>query len=214
MKGQKGTLLTALGLLLIAAALSLTGHNLWEEQRAAQSAETVVERLAVPLSTEDRPIVPASKDGGNASHDETGPGESAPSGEPELPVRAVEGRDYIGVLSIPSLGLELPVLSRWSDAGLKTAPCRYSGSPEEGGFVIAGHNYRAHFGGLKTLREGDALLFTGADGKEYAYQVVLCETVESTDIEGMTGGGWDLTLFTCTVGGRSRVAVRCGRESG
>ena len=214
MKGQKGTLLTILGLLLIAAALSLTGYNLWEEQRAAQSAETVVERLATPVSGEGSAIGPGLEDGGPAFPDEAGPGEAAPCGEPELPERTIEGRDYIGVLSIPSLELELPVLSRWSNAGLKIAPCRYSGSPEEGGLVIAGHNYRAHFGGLKTLREGDTVLFTDADGKEYAYQVALRETVEAADIEGMTGGGWDLTLFTCTVDGRSRVTVRCEREGG
>jgi sortase A len=35
------------------------------------------------------------------------------------------------------------------------------------------------------------------------------ETLEPTDIEGMTTGDWDLTLFTCTYGNRYRLAVRC-----
>ena len=47
---NKGIIFILSGLLLIAAALSLTGYNLWEEQRAAQSAETVIERLATPVS--------------------------------------------------------------------------------------------------------------------------------------------------------------------
>lgn len=29
------------------------------------------------------------------------------------------------------------------------------------------------------------------------------------DVDKMTSGGWSLTLFTCTVGGQSRIAVRC-----
>ena len=30
-----------------------------------------------------------------------------------------------------------------------------------------------------------------------------------TSVQEMTDGDWDLTLFTCTVGGKSRVTVRC-----
>ena len=29
--------------------------------------------------------------------------------------------------------------------------------------------------------------------------------------EEMLSGEWDLTLFTCTLGGRQRVTVRCDR---
>ena len=35
------------------------------------------------------------------------------------------------------------------------------------------------------------------------------ETVPGTDFTGMKAGVWDLTLFTCTWGGGSRLAVRC-----
>ena len=34
------------------------------------------------------------------------------------------------------------------------------------------------------------------------------ETLNPTDIEGMESGNWDFTLFTCTVGGQSRVTIR------
>ena len=39
-----------------------------------------------------------------------------------MTVTELNGWDYIGYLSIPSIGLELPVLSQWSYAGLKIAP--------------------------------------------------------------------------------------------
>lgn len=47
------------------------------------------------------------------------------------------------------------------------------------------------------------------DGNIFAYKVIEVETLQPTAIEEMTIGGWDLTLFTCTVGGASRVTVRC-----
>ena len=40
----------------------------------------------------------------------------------EMTVTELNGWDYIGYLSIPSIGLELPVMSQWSYAGLKIAP--------------------------------------------------------------------------------------------
>ena len=30
-----------------------------------------------------------------------------------------------------------------------------------------------------------------------------------TDVDGMLSGGWDLSLYTCTYGGRARLTVRC-----
>ena len=47
------------------------------------------------------------------------------------------------------------------------------------------------------------------DGNVFRYEVVELETLMPTAIEEMTSGDWDLTLFTCTIGGGSRVTVRC-----
>jgi len=37
------------------------------------------------------------------------------------------------------------------------------------------------------------------------------ETLQPTAVEEMCSGDWDLTLFTCTLGGKFRVTVRCDR---
>ena len=126
----------------------------------------------------------------------------------EMPVETINGIDYIGVLEIPALELELPVISQWSYPDLKTAPCRYSGSAYLNNLIICGHNYTSHFGNLKNLWEGDVATFTDMDGNVFTYKMVERETLHPTDIEGMESGNWDLTLFTCTVGGQSRVTVR------
>lgn len=69
-----------------------------------------------------------------------------------IDVILIDGNAYIGYLSVPSQSLELPILAECSDANLKIAPCCYSGSCYESGFVLAGHNYRSHFGRLNNLR--------------------------------------------------------------
>ncbi len=121
----------------------------------------------------------------------------------------INGYSYLGVLSVPSLGLELPVMENWSEANLKLSPCRYSGTPEDGDMVIAGHNYKTHFSPLKSLPAGAQILFTSVSGTEYVYSVDCMETLSPWQIEEMTSGDWDLTLFTCTASGKARLAIRC-----
>ena len=41
------------------------------------------------------------------------------------------------------------------------------------------------------------------------YTVAEVTTLEPTAVEQMTDSGYNLTLFTCTYGGKSRVTVRC-----
>lgn len=94
---------------------------------------------------------------------------------------------------------------------LRRTPCRYSGSAYRDDLILLAHNYESHFGRLKSLSPGDAVLFTDADGNEFAYEVLELEMLRPTAVEDMTAGDWDLTLFTCTLGGQARVTVRCLR---
>ncbi|HIX11183.1 MAG TPA: sortase, partial [Candidatus Agathobaculum pullistercoris] len=63
------------------------------------------------------------------------------------------------------------------------------------------------------LNTGDTVTFTDVDGNQFTYAVSLIEDLPGTAIEEMQAGEWDLTLFTCTLGGRSRVTVRCERTA-
>lgn len=194
---QEGLLLITIGLLLIAAALFLVSYNLYDELRAEQAAGQVVNKLEAstnqePLASDERTVIP----------------DYVLSPNMEMPVETINGIDFIGVLRIPTLELELPVISEWNYPNLKTAPCRYSGSAYLNNLIICGHNYTSHFGRLKTLSEGDIATFTDIDGNVFIYKMVERETLNPTDIEGMESGNWDLTLFTCTVGGQSRVTIR------
>ena len=126
----------------------------------------------------------------------------------DMPEETVNGVDYIGVLRIPVLELELPVISRWSYPNLQIAPCRYGGSAYLDDLIICAHNYSSLFGSLKSLQPGDTVTFTDVDGNEFCYEVVEVETLLPGAVEEMESGDWDLTLFTCTVGGQNRVTIR------
>lgn len=205
MKNKSGSFFLTGGLLLIVAALFLSVYNLLDEQRAASSVSAALEQLelAVPPAAE------------SAQPPEAGEDAMLPdyllNPDMEMPVQRIEGADYIGVLEIPSLGLELPVCSQWSYSALKTSPCRYKGSAYLDDLIIAGHNYSAHFADLKSLSVGEALSFRDIDGNLFSYTVLGLELLEAEDVEGMESGDWDLTLFTCTIGGSKRVTVRCQR---
>lgn len=119
------------------------------------------------------------------------------------------GTRYFGVLDIPKLNLELPIQSEWSYPKLKKSPCVYTGSIQDGGLVILAHNYRKHFGKINTLSIGDVVTLTDATGRKYEYLVEEIFEMEATAVEEMSNSKYDLTLFTCTYGGKARVTVRC-----
>lgn len=125
----------------------------------------------------------------------------------------IDGYAYIGYLSIPKLELELPIMADWDYTRLRIAPCRYTGSVRGEDLVIMAHNYASHFGGLSKLSEGDSVIFTDMDGIVTAYEVVAQDVLAPNAVEEMTAGDFDLTLFTCTYGGKSRVTVYCDRAS-
>ena len=192
------------GLLLIAAALALAAYNVIDAQRAARSAAQALEALSQTTAV-------------SAAEPEEASADDAPAylADPEMPMPTVsfDGNDYIGRVDVPSLGLSLPVISEWSYPRLKIAPCRYTGSAYLDNLIIAAHNYSSHFGNLNRLNTGDTVTFTDVDGNQFTYAVSLIEDLPGTAIEEMQAGEWDLTLFTCTLGGRSRVTVRCERTA-
>ena len=193
MKANRGTVWINAGLLLIAAALFLSAYNERESHEARDSARQVIAQLCDELPTE------------------AGEPTTLPDVRQEMPVKTINGRDYIGVLSIPSLELELPVISQWDYPALKVAPCRYSGSLYQDNLIICAHNYASHFGKLKELQPGDTVLFTDMDEHVVTFQMVERETLNPMDAEGMEAGDWDLTLFTCTIDGQTRVTIRLER---
>lgn len=203
---KKGTAWILVGLLLIAAALYITLYNLWDSARAGKAADAVLEELlpqieeAVPMPDEEEIW---------QKPDEVEYPDYVLNPDMDMPIKVVDGNDYIGVLNLESLGKKFPVLSSWSYPNLKISPCRYTGSVYKNNLVIAAHNYRKHFGDLSSVKLGDPVIFTDMAGNVFHYQVAEVDTLRGTAVKEMTSGDWDLTLFTCTISGQSRVTIRC-----
>ncbi len=198
MTRRVGMMLIALGIALTICAGAWLARNEREEQNASESAEAALLEIEEALDTKPSETTGATSQAEQASAE-------------DMPVIIVDGVAYIGTLSIPELGLELPVQAECSEEKLKNTPCRYSGSLTGGDLVIAGHNYKRHFSPVKNLKPGARVLFRDARNRDCEFTVIAAETVSGTDVQGMISGGgdWDLTLFTCTYGGQNRIAIRC-----
>ena len=213
-----GNFILTLGMLLLLAAAILTSLNFIEDGQAGEAAGNALEQLLLAerdardaarrASSETSSDEPAA-DSGGITLDPVYLNDNTSTPEGEMPVIEIDGYGYIGVLQIPSLDLTLPVISDWSYPALQIAPCRYEGSAYDGGMVIAGHNFDSHFGKLNQLEPGDEIRFVDLSGHTFTYAVAETEVLDATAIDQMVNGGWDLTLFTCTLSGETRFTVRC-----
>ena len=188
MSKKAGVRLMILGAVLILAALSLVVYNCCQEAAAARAAEQILDRLETITGSQVHVAATPLPD--------------------VLPETEIDGNRYIGYLRIPSLELELPVMADWSYPQLRVAPCRYYGDLRSG-MVIAAHNYERHFGRIRQLQPSEEVYFVDMNGRAYRYEVAEVEALAPTAIEEMVSADWDMTLFTCTYGGKTRVTVRC-----
>lgn len=213
---KAGVACMALGALLLIGAALLIVQNQQEETRANQAATAALTAIKQELAAENPSLIVPGANATPAPKATEAPVGTAqpviqPTPIPEMPTLMIDGQAYIGYIELPTLGLSLPVRSQWSYAALKTAPCRYWGSVYDDSMVILAHNYDRHFGRLVQLGLGDPVQLIDAEGKLYQYQVAETEILEMRDVEEMVENSFDLTLFTCTKGGKTRMAVRLNR---
>ena len=105
--------------------------------------------------------------------------------------------------------MTLPIMADWDYDRLKIAPYRQFGSVETDDLVIAGHNYKTHFGYLDQLQVGDAVNFTDVNGKVTVYHVELTSILQPDDVDAVQNSGYPLVLYSCTYSGKTRLTVFC-----
>lgn len=201
MRNKLGTLCMLVGTALIFGALYLFICNNRETEFAEEAAAEVMPEILMEIQEvqDETWAIPEV------------PPELLTEEELKMTEKVVYGRRYIGYLSIPSLGLELPILSEWSYPNLQVSPARYYGSVRGENLVLLAHNYPTHFGKISSLTEGDSVIFTDMDGTVWEYEVVTKDILDPGAVEEVISGDYDLTMFTCTYGGKSRVTVYCDR---
>lgn len=187
-----------IGILLTVGSFGLAAYNLYTERIAGAASNEIMEEIARATKDMDTPSAePLPVLSYESEH------------QMEMPLIDVDGKPYLAVLNIPVLELQLPVLNEWSYPNLRISPCRFYGSVARENLVIVAHNYDTHFGRLKTLKSGDEVQLLSMNHSCISYKVSNITVVNPFATADVVSGEWPLTLCTCTIGGRTRVIVRC-----
>lgn len=137
--------------------------------------------------------------------------------EEEQKLTASDGTVYytIGVINIPSINVNYPILSTYTDELLKIAPCKFHGpNPNEvGNLCIAGHNYKnsKFFSKVPNLQLGDTIEITDLSGRMLTYTVYDKFIVNPDELEctsQLTDGKKEITLITCTNDNKQRHIIK------
>lgn len=200
MRRKLGVFLVILGSALIFGALALFLYNYREQEQAAEASSVVMPQIVEVIHRHRE-----------EQEEVFEPVHHYVADERRMESVNVNGWEYVGFVGIPALEKELPIFSQWSYYKLKNAPCRYWGDMYTNDLVVMAHNYPTHFGGLADLRAGDTVTVTDMNGVTFTYEVIAVEALDPYATEDMIAGDYDLTLFTCTYGGQSRVTVRCDK---
>lgn len=132
-------------------------------------------------------------------------------------VTASDGKAYdtIAYLSIPSLGINYPVLSKTSEALMKVSLNKYWGpNPNQvGNMCIVGHNYNdsRFFGKLNQIKMGAEIIITEMDGEALSYYVYHTDMIDPYDTKctsQLTNGRKEITLITCNYDGSQRFIAK------
>ena len=191
---SKGKILVIIGVFLILISLTMTVYNKCEDLKAGKDANETLNIIKNEITSQKHVV------------------DTLPTDEVrEMKTININGDEFIGTITIPSINLELPVLSKFSNSNLKKAPCRYYGNLFTNDLIICAHAYETFFANLNKLKQNDLIIFTDVDGNIYTYEVLEVEVLKETDVDKMVNNEFDLTLYTCTYDNTGRITVRCNR---
>lgn len=204
MRKKLGLILIGLGAALIFSALLLLIYNQWENEKAGESAECMLAEVQFAIEEQ----LPVEGVAGSTELTE-GSEEFSESESEQTKTTMLNGYSYLGILKLPSLNLELPVLNDCDITLLKLAPCRDMGDLSSDDLVIAAHNYKNHFGRISQMSYGDEIIFTDMNGTVYSYQVTEIELFHPDDFANVLAKDHQLLLYTCDYTNQNRIAVHC-----
>lgn len=187
----KKLIIIGISLIIISSILSI--HNIYEENKAGKNSIAVLDNMKDTIVENVQNI------------------NNEIENENTMQTININGYDYIGTITIPSLNLELPIMSEYDYDRLKISPCRYYGSIYTNDLIICAHSYKTHFKYISNLNQGDKIIITDTLGINYIYEVLEIEILNPNDVSKMIDNEFDLTLYTCTNDGLKRITVRCNR---
>ena len=191
-----GKIFIFIGSILIIASIILLTYNNYQEINAGKKSEIALDIIKSNIDTKNENNTITNQ-------------EIIFNENKEMETTNINGNDYLGTITIPSLKLELPVLSEYDFEFLNIAPCRYYGSIYTNDLIICAHSYKTHFKYLDKLKQKDIIIVTDIKGNNYIYEVLEIEILKPNQVSEMINNDFDLTLYTCTNDGHNRITIRC-----
>ena len=191
-----GKIFIFIGSLLIIGSIILLAYNNYQEINASKKSKIALDIIKNNIDTTNET-------------DTITTGELIFNENKEMETTNVLGYDYLGTITIPTLNLELPVMSEYNYELLNIAPCRYYGSIYTNDLIICAHSYKTHFKYLNKLNQKDIVIFRDINGINYIYEVLEIEILKPNQVSEMINNDFDLTLYTCTNDGQNRITIRC-----
>lgn len=132
----------------------------------------------------------------------------------------IQGHKVVGIIRIPKINLEYPILETTSKETLNLSITKFWGNQinEIGNATLAGHNNLngTMFGKIKKLEIGDIIELTDIQNVTLKYKVFKTYIVDPNDINYILPEQEDVrevTLITCTNGNKNRLIVKAREEN-
>lgn len=127
----------------------------------------------------------------------------------------IEGYKVVGIINIPKINIEYPILEKTNKESLKLSITKFWGEKinQKGNVVLAGHNNLNNkmFGKIDRLENGDIIELTGSQMVTVKYQVFDKYVIDPNDIDcifPIDENTREITLITCTNRDKNRLVVK------
>lgn len=138
----------------------------------------------------------------------------------ENQVYQIEGYNIIGIIQIPTIELEYPIIDICDKKSMKVSVGKYWGGNvnENGNLSLAAHNNKdgTMFGKTKYLKIGDEIFLTDMKKNKVRYEIYDIFSVEPNDVtilETIKTDVKEVTLITCTNGNKNRLVIKANEKT-
>lgn len=127
----------------------------------------------------------------------------------------IEGYKVVGIINIPKINIEYPILEKTNKESLKLSITKFYGEKinQIGNVVLAGHNNLNNkmFGKMDKLENGDIIELTDSQMVTIKYEVFDKYIIDPNDISciyPVDENSREVTLITCTNRDKNRLIVK------
>ena len=127
----------------------------------------------------------------------------------------IAGYKVLGIIRIPKIELEYPILNETTNASMKKSITKFWGPElnQIGNLTLAGHNNKdgTMFGKTKKLEKGDIIQIEDLYKNTVQYQIFDKYVIDPNDVscvESIDPSAREITLITCTNGNKNRLIIK------